>query len=198
MRKDNVLLVEDDEFQQLVYKTCLPESIELLVASTIAEAETILHDNEVTFVILDYHLEGGENTISLAAKLRYLIVPYVVVTAEESPEVHADLSRNGAMFVWQKPINNKNIDTVIHTALATGKYIRHLRHNGIIDTAIGIIAGARSLTIQEARQALKRYVRSRAGSSEKGISSMTMLDASKLIIHETDSKSAFGVLQEIV
>ncbi len=106
----HILLVEDNPMDQLAIREILKacdETYELRVASTVAQAKSILEETTFDVVISDYDLEDGTGLeIIKAAKA----MPVVMLTGNGNEEIAVKALKAGAYDYYVKDAKHKNIN----------------------------------------------------------------------------------------
>jgi PAS domain S-box-containing protein len=106
----HILLVEDNPMDQLAIREILKacdETYELSIASTVAQAKSILEETTFDVVISDYDLEDGTGLeIIRAAKA----MPVVMLTGNGNEEIAVKALKAGAYDYYVKDAKHKNIN----------------------------------------------------------------------------------------
>ncbi len=109
------LIIDDDEATCRTNKRYLQNlAAEILIASSLAEAQFILDTEEIELVITDLNLPDG-STVPLIKGLeqRSKMIPVIIVTGSGySPNLEASKSRN-VIWVLEKPVNRITLEGAI-------------------------------------------------------------------------------------
>jgi CheY-like chemotaxis protein len=114
-QKPTVLIVEDDPDTQVYMKAVLNRHYEVLLASTGDEVKSQLaaHPEEVTIVLMDLSLKGGEDGLMLTRYLRqtdqWRDVPIIATTAHAFPEDRSKALSAGCNAYLSKPFGHKQL-----------------------------------------------------------------------------------------
>ena len=106
-RKPKVLILEDNATTRMVISKSLEEQgVDVVVACTLAEAETKLHDDSVNLYLLDVNLPDGEST-RLIPKIRLMhpMVPILIMTADNEHSRVSEFFAAGVRDFIRKPIH---------------------------------------------------------------------------------------------
>jgi CheY-like chemotaxis protein len=122
IRRARILLVEDDARVRNAMRTFLKlEGFDILAAATSEEAVIELQgEAHIDLVLTDYHLEPGHTgtqVIAAARELRSPDMPAILVTGDTSPAVN-ELQRDARLRITSKPINSRELLSLIRTLLA--------------------------------------------------------------------------------
>ena len=116
-RKNNLLIVEDDEPNQNVYKAILSKDYEIKICGDDEEFYAALRENEFDLFIMDLALNGGKNGIDLIKELRkmekYKETPVIVVTAFTSRKDKEIAMAAGTTNFISKPFDIETLLTEI-------------------------------------------------------------------------------------
>ncbi|QGW28039.1 LytR/AlgR family response regulator transcription factor [Phnomibacter ginsenosidimutans] len=122
MTEKKILLVEDDFLNRRVTKKVLVENgYVTLEAKNVREALDILKKETISLVILDINLgEGEQDGISLGAEIsNKYSVPFIYLTAYESPEMIGKAVDTAPYSYLTKPF--KNVDLIASVEVAIRK-----------------------------------------------------------------------------
>ncbi|OGF47861.1 MAG: hypothetical protein A2452_12130 [Candidatus Firestonebacteria bacterium RIFOXYC2_FULL_39_67] len=119
MKKDKILLIDDDEILKKEFKECFSE-YEFLDAKNGEQALNIISKpNEIDLVILDVKMPGI-NGLEVLRKIKKNApeVPVIIFTGYASKEVVLESLRNSADNLIEKPFDIEKSRDVIETLLA--------------------------------------------------------------------------------
>lgn len=116
-----LLLVEDEQTQRELLKALLEaEGFSVLAASDGEEALRVFAEvkNEVSLVISDLRMPGMDGYhLLLAMKLLRPDVMAIVVSGHINAQIEADLLREGAIAVLQKPLQPRNFLDLVRRSM---------------------------------------------------------------------------------
>lgn len=112
MTKDaKLLIVEDDELNQKLYKAVLSKEFDTTICGNDVQFYDTLSKNKFDIFLIDLALGKGEDGISLIKKLRqmdeYKSTPIIVVTAYAFKKDEDTAMAAGATKFIRKPVDNK-------------------------------------------------------------------------------------------
>lgn len=102
-----VLILEDDTSTQLIVsKSLAAQGIETVIASTIAEAVSLIEEHEIALFLLDVNLPDGDST-GLVKELResHPIVPIIIMTGDFEQSRVAEFFDLGVRDFVSKPVH---------------------------------------------------------------------------------------------
>ena len=119
--KANILIIEDDDLNQQLYRILLERQYDLSLAKNSDEFYKLIHQKKYDLFIVDITLQGFKNGLELTNELRkmdeYLTTPVIVVTANAFKVDETAASNAGANQFIRKPFNNKELLEAIKNAL---------------------------------------------------------------------------------
>lgn len=141
-----VLVVEDDPIIMNHMRTMLGAgSHRVLAASTVAEAQAIISDQQFDLALLDISLDGDTRRTPMAARGGFRLldmlqkevrsIPVVFVTGEDSAETAMDLVTRGAHHYLTKPVVQEVLLNVADLAIQLGRARRRLDGFGVAQSA---------------------------------------------------------------
>ena len=112
--KIHVLIVEDDEYSQLLMTGYLGDRYNLHFSSTVSEAEQqLIKYSQIDLILLDLSLRGDENGLQLVKKLRqsdrWKSLPVIVVTAHAFEIDKKYCLQQGCNGFLKKPIRKAKL-----------------------------------------------------------------------------------------
>jgi two-component system cell cycle response regulator DivK len=113
--KPGVLIVEDDRETQIYMATLLGRSYRVVLASNGPEARQQLatHRGEISLILMDLSLRGGEDGISLTRFVReheaWREIPIIVTTAHAFPKDEQAALRAGCDAFLAKPYEGRKL-----------------------------------------------------------------------------------------
>jgi len=122
MKHATILIVEDTDNHQALFKRILNKHYHVNVSSSGAEA---LAAPQADLVILDYNLPDITG-LELSKHFKQLNTPFIFLTADGSNETAEKLNRAGAYGYLVKPINNETLLQTVTTALDRSKDVVNL------------------------------------------------------------------------
>jgi len=116
-RKCRLLIVEDDELNQKVYKAIFSKDYEIIICGDDEEFNTALRENDYDLFIIDLALSCGKNGTDLIRELRkiekYKDIPIIVVSAFVSrKDQEIALAAGGTKFI-SKPFDKEALLTTV-------------------------------------------------------------------------------------
>lgn len=106
-----LLIVEDDELNQKLYKAVLSKEFDTTLCANDAQFYAALPKHKFDIFLIDLALGKGEDGISLIKKLRsmdeYKATPIIVVTAYAFKKDEDTAMAAGATKFIRKPVDNK-------------------------------------------------------------------------------------------
>jgi len=120
---ESLMVVDDDPaIRELVreYLADMPKPLEVLEASTVAEARALFDESRPDVVLLDMRLPDGDG-LDLLARWRgdgTEIVPVIVITADSSSSRTIRAIQGGAWDYLVKPLEPETVQHVVGRALA--------------------------------------------------------------------------------
>ena len=108
-----VLVVDDSRIMRNIVKSTLEKlkiSCEFLEAENGAKAYTLLENNEISIILLDWNMpemDGIEFLKKVRAMPNYQELPIIMVTSEAGKYSMVEALQNGATDYIVKPINEK-------------------------------------------------------------------------------------------
>lgn len=119
--KAKILIIEDDDLNQQLYKILLERQYDLSLAKNSDEFYKLIHQKKYDLFIVDITLQGFKNGLELTNELRkmdeYLTTPVIVVTANAFKVDETAAINAGANQFIRKPFNNKELLEAIKNAL---------------------------------------------------------------------------------
>ncbi|MCS7199809.1 MAG: sigma-54 dependent transcriptional regulator [Caldimicrobium sp.] len=128
MRKENLLIVEDERLQRDVLENFLSKrGYSLYLAESQERARDILQSKDINLILLDWRLPDGDGLNFLEfIRQNYPHIPVIMITAFASIE-HAVISmKKGAYYYLAKPINLEELLLLIERALKEYKLTREV------------------------------------------------------------------------
>lgn len=123
-RKIKLLHVEDEKVPQQIVAHMLGKIDDLEFAITVAQSEEDamkqFEQERFELVILDYHLSQG-NGLSCLRRMRERdeIVPVIALSAAATPEIAAELLRDGAdLYLSKEELSDEQLAECVHSVLA--------------------------------------------------------------------------------
>lgn len=111
--KMNVLVVEDDQFSQLLLESFLKDVGTVHCATSVSEAQKTLKAEDIDLMLLDLSLDGNEDGLALARYVRRhpekKELPIFAVTAHASATVRQSALRAGCQEFIDKPVNSTRL-----------------------------------------------------------------------------------------
>ncbi|MFN3407276.1 MAG: sigma-54-dependent transcriptional regulator [Caldimicrobium sp.] len=129
MKKDSLLLVEDEKLQREILEDFLKnKGYQVYSAGTIKEAKEILDSKEISLVLLDWRLPDGDGSEFLVfIKEHYSYIPVIMITAFASVEHAVSSMKKGAYYYLAKPINLEELTLLIERALKEYKLTKEVK-----------------------------------------------------------------------
>lgn len=118
VKKDSVLVVDDEAPLLEMYKTALSSHFEVTIASSVKEAEFALHKKNFRVVIADHLMPGG-NGLSFLVRVReeHPESARVLVTGYMKPEMLLRAVNEAAVFRYLvKPVELREFIAVVKDA----------------------------------------------------------------------------------
>jgi two-component system response regulator HydG len=114
-----ILIVEDDStFAQIIEGFLLKKGFDVLLATTAKQAFTMLQENDVNLLLVDYRLPDGTGLDILAfARDQGLAVPTIIMTSFNDVRTAVKSIQLGAVDYITKPINPDELLMVIKKSL---------------------------------------------------------------------------------
>ncbi|MCS7150293.1 MAG: sigma-54 dependent transcriptional regulator [Caldimicrobium sp.] len=128
MRKESLLIVEDEKLQREILEDYLSQKgYSLYLAESQEKAKEILQSKDVNLILLDWRLPDGDGLDLLDhIKQTYPHIPVIMITAFASIE-HAVLSmKRGAYYYLAKPINLEELTLILERALKEFKLTKEI------------------------------------------------------------------------
>ncbi|MFN3504654.1 MAG: sigma-54-dependent transcriptional regulator [Caldimicrobium sp.] len=128
MKKDSILLVEDEKLQREILEDFLKnKGYQVYSAGTIKEAKEILHSKEISLILLDWRLPDGDGSEFLVSiKEHYTYIPVIMITAFASVEHAVSSMKKGAYYYLAKPINLEELILLVERALKEFKLTKEV------------------------------------------------------------------------
>lgn len=119
MKKDSLLIVEDEKLQREILEDFLKNrGYGVYSAGSIKEAKEILQAKEVNLILLDWRLPDGDGLNFLEfVKEQYSFIPVIMITAFASIEHAVTSMKKGAYYYLAKPINLEELTLLVERAL---------------------------------------------------------------------------------
>ena len=116
--KDAVLLIDDEQTLLEVFASALSSDFEVATATSIREAEFILHKRSFKVVIADHLMPGGNGMGFLVrAREEYPHMQRILVTGYMKPEMLMRSVNEAALFRYLlKPVTLPELLQVVHDA----------------------------------------------------------------------------------
>ncbi|MFN3568496.1 MAG: sigma-54-dependent transcriptional regulator, partial [Caldimicrobium sp.] len=129
MKKDSLLLVEDEKLQREILEDFLKnKGYQVYSAGTIKEAKEILDSKEISLVLLDWRLPDGDGSEFLVfIKEHYSYIPVIMITAFASVEHAVSSMKKGAYYYLAKPINLEELTLLVERALKEYKLTKEVK-----------------------------------------------------------------------
>ncbi|MGI0492095.1 PAS domain S-box protein [Alkalinema pantanalense CENA528] len=118
-----VLLVEDDVIDQLAFTRCVKQTFlpyQYTVATSLAEAQSVLAQDSFDVAILDFHLGDG-TALELVEQVQAHKLPFIIATGSGDEEIAVRLMQQGAYdYLIKDPDRNylKILSTTVDKAIA--------------------------------------------------------------------------------
>ncbi|MBD2328126.1 PAS domain S-box protein [Alkalinema sp. FACHB-956] len=118
-----VLLVEDDVIDQLAFTRCVKQTFlpyQYTVATSLAEAQSILECHSFDVAILDFHLGDG-TALELVEQVQSHKLPFIIATGSGDEEIAVRLMQHGAYdYLIKDPDRHylKILSTTVDKAIA--------------------------------------------------------------------------------
>ncbi len=128
MRKDSILVVDDDElFRAICSDVLTAAGFSVLKASCGAEAMEVISSKEVDIVLTDLVMPGMDGIAVLEAVKQYnALIDVILITGHSSVESAVSALKNGAFDYINKPVN---ADVLLHTVNSCIEKRRLLEEN---------------------------------------------------------------------
>lgn len=197
MEKSIVLAVDDDSIQLEIIKNAAAKleypTIDVLMASNVEEALSILDSQSVDMIITDQRMPDGSahDVVRRSVELNPL-VPIVVITAFESVEDAVTLLKQGAKDYIVKPLRPQDIQQILIRSLEWHRRERDVRNatDGALTDAV-LAEHIGETTSESMREALS--IASRAADSETSVlihgESGTGKEVMARLIHSNSSRA---------
>jgi DNA-binding NtrC family response regulator len=116
--KDNVLLIDDERALLDVYGAALSPHFQITTATSVREAEFILHKKQFQVVVADHLMPGGNGMSFLVrAREEYPHMQRVLVTGYMKPEMLLRSVNEAALFRYLlKPVSLSELVKVVQDA----------------------------------------------------------------------------------
>jgi DNA-binding NtrC family response regulator len=116
--KNHVLLIDDERALLDVYGAALSPHFEVTTATSVREAEFILHKSQFKVVVADHLMPGGNGMSFLVrAREEYPHMQRVLVTGYMKPEMLLRSVNEAALFRYLlKPVSLNELITVVQDA----------------------------------------------------------------------------------
>lgn len=117
-KKDPILLVDDEKALLDVYTAALSPYLEVTTATSVREAEFILHKKSFKVVVADHLMPGG-NGMSLLVRAReeYPAMQRILVTGYMKPEMLLRSVNEASLFRYLlKPVSINELIRVVREA----------------------------------------------------------------------------------
>lgn len=127
-----VLLVEDDVIDQLAFTRCVKQTFlpyQYTVATSLAEAQSILDQDSFDVAILDFHLGDG-TALELVEQVQAHKLPFIIATGSGDEEIAVRLMQQGAYdYLIKDPDRNylKILSTTVDKAIARKQSEEHIQ-----------------------------------------------------------------------
>ncbi|MDY7020503.1 MAG: PAS domain S-box protein, partial [Cyanobacteriota bacterium] len=127
-----VLFVEDDAIDRLAFKRVVRQSAlpyDYVIATSLAEATTILEEQTFDIAILDFHLGDG-TALELIEQIKNKKLPFIVATGSGDEEIAVQMMQQGAYDYLIKDPNRhylKVLSTVIDKAITQKRHEEKIR-----------------------------------------------------------------------
>ena len=117
-RKDHVLLIDDESSLLDVYGAALAPYFEVATATSVREAEFILHKKQFKVVVADHLMPGGNGMSFLVrAREEYPHMQRILVTGYMKPEMLLRSVNEAALFRYLlKPVSLNELVGVVQEA----------------------------------------------------------------------------------
>lgn len=119
--KPKLLIVEDDDLHQKVYRTIFSKDFETVLCRDDIEFDEALKHDQYQIFLIDISLVGGRDGIQLIKELRqmsiYKTTPIMVVTANAFKKDEEVTMAAGATKYYRKPIDYKILLTDFKSSL---------------------------------------------------------------------------------
>lgn len=116
-RKCRLLIVEDDELNQRIYKAILSKDYEIIICGDDEEFYTALRENDYDLFIIDLVLSCSKNGTDLIRELRkiekYKDIPIIVVSAFVSLKDQKIAMAAGSTKFISKPFDKEALLTEV-------------------------------------------------------------------------------------
>jgi DNA-binding response OmpR family regulator len=116
-RKCRLLIVEDDELNQRIYKAILSKDYEIIICGDDEEFYTALRENDYDLFIIDLALSCDKNGTDLIRELRkiekYKDIPIIVVSAFVSLKDQKIAMASGSTKFISKPFDKEALLTEV-------------------------------------------------------------------------------------
>lgn len=120
----NVLIVEDDLFNRLLFKKTLEQSYNIFATGDFGEALELVKNNKINLLIIDINLPGKLSGIELLSEIRkfegYEKTPAIAVTAYISYFPSSFCLDLGFDYYIEKPFDIRRFKQLVDFALSTG------------------------------------------------------------------------------
>ena len=116
--KDAVLLIDDEQTLVEVFASALSQDFEVVTATSVREAEFILHKRSFKVVVADHLMPGGNGMGFLVrAREEYPHMQRILVTGYMKPEMLMRSVNEAALFRYLiKPVTLPELLQVVHDA----------------------------------------------------------------------------------
>ena len=155
-----ILLVEDNGLTQDLVRDILT-GYDLQIAASGAEALRLCREALPDLLILDLNLvappDRTEKKLSGLELLRRLpvAIPFIVLTADPSPETRQAAIKAGALAYCVKPPDPDNLVNTVEVALALAAERSNQAREAVVHRAVGILMALHQLDEAGAREALR-------------------------------------------
>jgi len=203
MRKDSILIVDDDEFFRAVCSDVLTAAeFSVLTASCGAEAMEIISAEEVDIVLTDLVMPGMDGIALLeGVKQQNALIDVILITGHSSVESAVNALKNGAFDYINKPVN---ADVLLHTVSSCIEKRRLLEENQEMRQSLKLfeVSWTLSKTLETARlheaalDAMLQIVASDAGLLIRYDSEHKLLRIKA--VRQIDKKGAAGIVRSLM
>lgn len=119
--RPQILVVDDDEFQQKLAARLLQEMFEVILATSGESALSILRKYRPDLILMDFVLpdiDGVETTRRIKAVKAFASIPILILTGNSQKQVVIDSFEAGATDFLVKPLDRKTMNVKIRKILA--------------------------------------------------------------------------------
>ncbi|BAU22413.1 acetoacetate metabolism regulatory protein AtoC [Caldimicrobium thiodismutans] len=128
MKKENLLIIEDEKLQREILEDFLKKKgYHVLAVENLKEAEKILQGREINLILLDWRLPDGDGLSFLETlKSEYPLIPVIMITAFASIEHAVTAMKKGAYHYLAKPVNLEELLLLVERALNESKLTKEV------------------------------------------------------------------------